>query len=39
MDKVKKGFTFSKYNGKIRGHLTKLSGDQFNTGKRKHFIK
>lgn len=40
MDMVNKGFAFSKYhNTKIRGHLTKLTGDQFNPGKRKHFRK
>lgn len=40
MDKVSKGFAFSKYyKARIRRHLIKLAEYQFNTGKRKHFTK
>ena len=40
MDKVNKGFAFSKYyNAKIRGHLTKLIGDQFKHRQKKPLYK
>lgn len=35
MDKVNKGFAFSKYyNAKIRKHLTKLTGDRLTQAKK-----